>query len=77
MMYSCHQVKEAVESIQPGIIAQACGSYRRGKKDCGDVDILLTHPDGHSEKGVFGKLIQHLKHTGESLFLTGIKLSPV
>ena len=60
------QVKEAAESLQPGVIAQACGSYRRGKKDCGDVDILLTHPDGHSEKGLFGKLIQRLKQTGES-----------
>ncbi|XP_076434932.1 DNA polymerase lambda-like [Babylonia areolata] len=60
-------VREAAEWIQPGIIAQACGSYRRGKKDCGDVDVLLTHPDGRSEKGLFGKLIQHLKDTG---FLT-------
>ncbi|KAL8563394.1 hypothetical protein ACOMHN_063391 [Nucella lapillus] len=60
-------VREAAEAIQPGIVAQACGSYRRGKADCGDVDILLTHPDGHSEKGVFGKLIHSLKNTG---FLT-------
>ena len=65
IIYFCYQVKEAAESMQPGIIAQTCGSYRRGKKDCGDVDILITHPDGHSEKGVFGKLIQRLKQTGE------------
>jgi DNA polymerase lambda len=62
----CVQVKEAAESLQPGIIAQACGSYRRGKKDCGDVDILLTHPDGHSEKGLFSKLIKQLKEMGRS-----------
>ncbi|KAK7110678.1 hypothetical protein V1264_014513 [Littorina saxatilis] len=60
-------VKETAESVQPGVIAYACGSYRRGKKDCGDVDIILTHPDGHSHKGLFGKVIQHLKDKG---FLT-------
>jgi DNA polymerase/3'-5' exonuclease PolX len=24
---------------------EACGSYRRGKKICGDVDILITRKD--------------------------------
>lgn len=22
------------------------GSYRRGKASCGDLDIIITHPDG-------------------------------
>ncbi|XP_041370367.1 DNA polymerase lambda-like [Gigantopelta aegis] len=60
-------VKEAAEKIQPGIIAQACGSYRRGKATCGDVDILVTHPDGKSHLGMYGKLLSALKETG---FLT-------
>lgn len=54
-------VKEAAESLQEGIIAQACGSYRRGKATCGDVDVLVTHPDGKSHKGIFGKLLAKLK----------------
>lgn len=58
---SLPQVRKAAESIQPGIIAQACGSYRRGKATCGDVDILVTHPDGKSHQGVYGKLIAKLK----------------
>lgn len=56
---------EAAESIQPGVIAQACGSYRRGKATCGDVDVLVTHPDGKSHKGLFGKLLGRLKEQGE------------
>lgn len=60
-------VKETAESLQEGIIAQACGSYRRGKADCGDVDVLVTHPDGKSHKGIFSKLLAKLKHQG---FLT-------
>uniref|UniRef100_A0A2C9K182 DNA polymerase n=1 Tax=Biomphalaria glabrata TaxID=6526 RepID=A0A2C9K182_BIOGL len=60
-------VREAAESIQEGIIAQACGSYRRGKATCGDVDVLVTHPDGKSHKGIFVKLITKLKESG---FLT-------
>ncbi|KAL5021152.1 hypothetical protein ScPMuIL_000307 [Solemya velum] len=60
-------VREAAEAIQPGIVAQACGSYRRGKKTCGDVDVLVTHPDGKSHKGIFHKLLSRLKEQG---FLT-------
>lgn len=41
-----------------------CGSYRRGKPTCGDVDILITHPDGRSHKGIFSQLIQLLKEDG-------------
>lgn len=57
-------VRKAAESIQTGIIAQACGSYRRGKPTCGDVDVLITHPDGKSHKGIFHKLILELKEQG-------------
>lgn len=64
-------MREAAEAIQPGVIAQACGSFRRGKPTCGDVDILITHPDGHSHKGIFAKLIQKLKDIGNAM------LSPV
>ncbi|KAL8187454.1 UNVERIFIED_CONTAM: hypothetical protein K2H54_049004 [Gekko kuhli] len=45
----------------------ACGSFRRGKSTCGDVDVLVTHPDGHSHQGVFSKLLNSLRKTG---FLT-------
>ncbi|XP_078499745.1 DNA polymerase lambda isoform X2 [Lissotriton helveticus] len=60
-------VRDVAHSINPGLLCVACGSYRRGKLTCGDVDVLVTHPDGNSHKGIFGKLIDGLKMRG---FLT-------
>ncbi len=34
-----------------------CGSYRRGKLSCGDVDILITRLDGVSIKGIIERLV--------------------
>ncbi|GLD60942.1 DNA polymerase lambda [Lates japonicus] len=60
-------VKDAAQTIDPGLMAMACGSYRRGKATCGDVDILISHPDGKSHKGIFSKVLQTLHESG---FLT-------
>ncbi|KAK8470148.1 hypothetical protein PHAVU_004G071000 [Phaseolus vulgaris] len=44
-------------------VAIVCGgSYRRGKATCGDIDIIITHPDGQSHKGFLPKFVKHLKH---------------
>ncbi|XP_038678009.1 DNA polymerase lambda isoform X2 [Scyliorhinus canicula] len=60
-------VSDMAHSINPTLIALACGSYRRGKPTCGDVDVLITHPDGKSHIGVFTKILAGLRDTG---FLT-------
>lgn len=60
-------VSQAARTIDPSLICVACGSYRRGKATCGDVDVLITHPDGRSHKGVFCKILQNLHENG---FLT-------
>uniref|UniRef100_A0A3B3R725 DNA polymerase n=1 Tax=Paramormyrops kingsleyae TaxID=1676925 RepID=A0A3B3R725_9TELE len=60
-------VKNAAHCLNPGLLAVACGSYRRGKTTCGDVDVLITHPDGKSHRNVFCQLLQNLHQTG---FLT-------
>lgn len=60
-------VKDAVQAIDPHLVAMACGSYRRRKATCGDVDVLISHPDGKSHKGVFSKVLQTLHDSG---FLT-------
>ncbi|CAI9554404.1 unnamed protein product [Staurois parvus] len=60
-------VRKAAKDINTELMSIACGSYRRQKSTCGDVDVLITHPDGKSHKGVFSKLIDSLKSQG---FLT-------
>ncbi|XP_067909287.1 DNA polymerase lambda isoform X2 [Heterodontus francisci] len=60
-------VRDMAHSINPTLISLACGSYRRGKSTCGDVDVLITHPDGKSHRGIFSKILGGLRDTG---FLT-------
>lgn len=60
-------VKDAALTIQSGLIVTACGSYRRGKSTCGDVDILITHPDGKSHLHIYKELLHKLHDDG---FLT-------
>ena len=43
---------------------EACGSYRRGKQTCGDIDILITKKDGSSIKGIVEKVVVHLEKEG-------------
>ncbi|XP_077544288.1 DNA polymerase lambda-like isoform X3 [Haemaphysalis longicornis] len=61
------QVTRAAFSIQPGLTVVPCGSYRRGRAMCGDVDVLITHPDGKSHEDVLPKTLQALHDSG---FLT-------
>ncbi len=51
-------------SIVPGMEVVTCGSYRRGKPTCGDIDLLITHPDGRSHKGVFEQLLVQGREVG-------------
>uniref|UniRef100_A0A914VI60 DNA polymerase n=2 Tax=Plectus sambesii TaxID=2011161 RepID=A0A914VI60_9BILA len=60
-------VIDAIRAINPNLIAVACGSYRREKETCGDVDILITHKDGHSHENILGELVANLTQQG---FLT-------
>lgn len=42
----------------------ACGSFRRGKAYCGDIDILITKTDGSSIKGIIEKVVNRLEKEG-------------
>ncbi|CAH2038372.1 unnamed protein product [Thlaspi arvense] len=49
------------EEVLPGVDIVCGGSYRRGKATCGDLDIVITHPDGQSHKGFLSKFVKRLK----------------
>ncbi|KAF2365000.1 DNA polymerase beta palm domain [Trinorchestia longiramus] len=61
------RVKMCCDEVRSGIMTEVCGSYRRGRPSCGDVDVLITHPDGHSHAGVFTALLDNMRRKG---FLT-------
>lgn len=54
----------SAQAFNPGLLCVACGSYRRGKLTCGDVDVLITHPDGRSHQGIFSRLLDSLRQQG-------------
>lgn len=58
------QVRISAQAFNPGLLCVACGSYRRGKATCGDVDVLITHPDGRSHQGIFSRLLDSLRQQG-------------
>eukprot|EP01108_Squamamoeba_japonica_P007593 TRINITY_DN6414_c0_g1_i1.p1 TRINITY_DN6414_c0_g1~~TRINITY_DN6414_c0_g1_i1.p1 ORF type:complete len:379 (+),score=90.58 TRINITY_DN6414_c0_g1_i1:158-1294(+) len=38
-------VKRVCADVDPRLSVAVVGSYRRGKETCGDVDVLVTHPE--------------------------------
>lgn len=54
-------IKKVGEEVLPGVDIVCGGSYRRGKASCGDMDIVITHPDGKSHIGFLPKLVKRLK----------------
>ncbi|KAJ9557103.1 hypothetical protein OSB04_011717 [Centaurea solstitialis] len=54
-------LQKAAEDVLPGVNVVCGGSFRRGKATCGDMDIVITHPDGVSHVGFLPKYVNHLK----------------
>lgn len=58
-------VKKAVKVVYANLVdIEACGSYRRGKPTCGDVDILITRKDDKPVSGMLEQLILRLEKEG-------------
>ncbi|MCO5609376.1 hypothetical protein L7F22_063602 [Adiantum nelumboides] len=57
-------VQDIGESLCPGIWISVAGSYRRGNATCGDIDFLVTHPNGYSHRGFLIKLVEKLRSDG-------------
>lgn len=62
------QVKQTADEVVPGLMIETCGSYRRLKASCGDIDMLITFKDGrkHAHETVLAPLIDKLKETGKT-----------
>ncbi|KAJ3411963.1 hypothetical protein HDV05_001441 [Chytridiales sp. JEL 0842] len=56
-----HMVQETTAKIDPDIECIMMGSYRRGAATCGDVDFILTHPNGTGHEGLLPKVVERLK----------------
>ncbi|KAJ4711176.1 DNA polymerase lambda [Melia azedarach] len=54
-------LQKAGEEVLPGVVILCGGSFRRGKASCGDLDVVITHPDGKSHKGFLSRYVKHLK----------------
>ena len=54
-------VKQIAHEIDPNIVIEVLGSYRRGLPTSGDVDIWMTDPDN---KNYLAELVQRLKDIG-------------
>ncbi|XP_069673983.1 DNA polymerase lambda-like isoform X4 [Periplaneta americana] len=55
-------VKKAALVIEPKLKVELCGSYRRGKETCGDVDVMITKPDNATD--ILTELMAQLKKSG-------------
>lgn len=68
-------VRMVAKTIDIGLEVKVAGSYLRGKKDCGDVDIMVRGTDAQLKNG-FRKLVEALKKKGvltDDLILGGNK----
>ena len=57
-------VKCEAERVCPGSTVMICGSFRRGKVESGDVDVLVTHPMEQRIDGLLMRIIGRLKDIG-------------
>ena len=56
-------IRAEANHIQGGLEIEGCGSYRRGKATCGDLDVLITHAEDLIED-VFERLLTRLREIG-------------
>jgi DNA polymerase lambda len=59
--------KSAYQEVKGGeevMSVEACGSFRRGRPTCGDIDILITLKNGTNIKGLCEKLVIKLEKEG-------------
>lgn len=71
LIFANSQVKAVAVQLEPSVQFVPCGSFRRGKQSCGDVDVLLILNDSLNYRSLIPKIIRELKKDGMPL-LTSI-----
>ncbi len=72
-------LQKQIKSIDSNLIFEICGSYRRGVKTSGDIDLLVSNPkyvNNISKQKYLQKIVKKLKETGfiiDSLTSDGAK----
>ena len=58
-------IQEVALELDSGLVLATCGSYRRGKASCGDIDILITHERfAKPLEGLLPSLVKRLEEKG-------------
>lgn len=59
-------VEEVAREIDQGLVLEVMGSYRRGVKSCGDIDIMITKEgaEGRYIKLVLDRIVERLTERG-------------
>ncbi|CAG9770196.1 unnamed protein product [Ceutorhynchus assimilis] len=65
-------IRQEIKDLDSKYEVTICGSYRRGKKESGDIDTLVTHPDYTSQEIKKGNKDLILKHIVEKLENCGL-----
>lgn len=60
----CGKIKGEIRKIDEDFVVEICGSYRRGKLDCGDIDLIITHKRPSSLKNILLLSIPKLHEAG-------------
>lgn len=67
-----HFIRDAMDDLDSKYIMTICGSYRRGKNESGDIDVLITHPSYTSKNKEAKKKTGFLKDVVKCLEKKGL-----
>jgi DNA polymerase beta len=55
-------ILEIIKKLDPKLTAEVVGSYRRGAKDSGDIDVIISHDDNpENYDHIIKQIVDHMK----------------